>query len=392
MKRTFDLLMTALVASFGGISELRAIDYQFQVENEYFDKHATDSKSLLIDLYTESKILLLGAANHRDMQHHLILIDLLKEVGTDLNLKYIVLEQFFENDEFYRKLSFNDVFDTLKTHRFASDHQRLITLCWSREWTWVYTHLFPVIQDINRRRPTDNPLIVRGLDGFGLDNSFGLTSPAEVKPVDCSFNNSRNQNTTDNIQNRELATAANFHAEVWSRLKDTDKAIVLYHQAHLYRHFESCRVLRTDAGAVSSINPRNWFSVLLRDHPEIEGQSRLVIFDEVNINHHPQGVLRFSRRQVERRPAQPWAIDVRGMRGIELERGENAWIFSPVSFNNEGMNYSDRYFYEIVDAVIWSPRAELDYKVGNVTDYMGNFCPKEGYDGYSAIPVGQRKP
>ena len=132
----------------------------------------TDAQSLLVGLYKESNVLLLGAANHRDMQHHLILIDLLKEVGTDPNLKYLVLEQFAENDEFYHKLSFNDVFDVLKTHRFGSDHQRLITLCWSREWTWVYTHLFPVIQDINRKRPADNPLIVRGLDGFGFERTI----------------------------------------------------------------------------------------------------------------------------------------------------------------------------------------------------------------------------
>ena len=224
----------------------------------------------------------------------------------------------------------------------------------------------------------------------GLNEPYGLVSSAEVKPIDCAFNDPKAQNTTDNIQNREFKTAANFYTEVWSRLKKTDKAIVLYHQAHLYRHFD--RVLRTDAGAESRINPRNWFSVLLRDHPEVETQSRLVIFDETDVNHHPQGVLRFSRRQVERRPGKEWAIDVRGMRGIDIERGENGWIFSPVSFNNEGLNYSDRYFYEVVDGVIWSPRAELDHKVGNVTDYRGNFCPKDGYDGNSAIPVGERKP
>jgi hypothetical protein len=80
------------------------------------------------------------------------------------------------------------------------------------------------------------------------------------------------------------------------------------------------------------------------------------------------------------------------MRGIDVERGENGWIFSPTSFDNGGMNYSNKYFYEIVDGVIWSPRAELDHKVGNVTDYMGNFCPTEGYDGNSAIPDTEKKP
>ena len=283
-------------------------------------------------------------------------------------------------------MSLDDVFTVLRTHQFANDHERLLTLCWSREWSWVYTHVFPVIQGLNRKRPADNPLIVRGLDGFSLKSPYGVLSPTPVKSGDCQFNYPRDQNTLDNIENREIATAANFYSDVWSNLKNNQKAIVLYHQAHLYRYFNSCRVVRSETGAESTIAPRNWFSILLKDHPEIADQSRLVIFDETDVNHHPQGVLRFSKRQVDRHPGQPWAIDVRGMHGIDTERGENAWIFSPVSYNNEGMNYSDRYFYDIVDGVIWSPRAELDHKVGNVTDYLGNLCPTGGYDGNSAIP------
>lgn len=56
----------------------------------------------------------------------------------------------------YRKLSFEDVFTVLRTNRFRSDHERLLTLCWSHEWAWVYTHVFPVVQEINRMRPTGN--------------------------------------------------------------------------------------------------------------------------------------------------------------------------------------------------------------------------------------------
>jgi hypothetical protein len=80
------------------------------------------------------------------------------------------------------------------------------------------------------------------------------------------------------------------------------------------------------------------------------------------------------------------------MKGIDTERGQNAWIFSPVSFNNEGMNYTDRYFYEVVDGVIWSPRAEAEHKAGEVVEYLGNLCPNAGYDGYSAIPLDDRHP
>ena len=369
-----------------------AAEYQFRSENKYFDRHVTTPAALLAGFYKDSKVLLLGAANHRDMQHHLILIDLLKSVGTDPHLKYLVLEQFADNDTFYKELSFEDVLSVLKKHRFNSEHERLITLCWSREWTWVYTHIFPVVQEINKKRPADDPLIVRAVDGFSIESPFGLTSPVEVTPVDCRFNNPTGENTTDNIQNREQATAEGFYTQIWNNLAKGQKAIVLYHQAHLYRYFESCRVVRTVSGAESRISPRNWFSTLMSAHPEVGQQAKLVIFDETDATHHPQGVLRFTRRQIERRPGVPWAIDVRGMKGIDLERGQNALIFGPTSYLNEGLNHSDRYFYEILDGVIYSPRAELDHKVGNVTDYMGDICPKDGYDGASAIPFEDRKP
>jgi hypothetical protein len=141
------ILICTLCVFLFQLGTTQAADYAYQAEADYFEKHVTDSDTLLTSLYKESKVLLLGAANHRNMQHHLILIDLLKQVGTDPKLKYLVLEQSYENDDLYRDLSFDDVFTVLRTHQFGSDHERLLTLCWSREWTWVYTHLFPIVQE-----------------------------------------------------------------------------------------------------------------------------------------------------------------------------------------------------------------------------------------------------
>ena len=381
-----------LAAILGGAISVHAKGYDFRAEAQYFDKHITSPAALLANFYANSKVLLLGAANHGNVQHHLILIHLLKSVGTDPNLKYLVLEQFADNDDFYRKLSIEETASVLQKHTFKSEHARLITLCWSREWAWVYKQLFPVIQAINAKRPADNPLVVKAVDGFSSDSPFGLRSPDSVKPIDCRLSNPRAANTTDNIQNREQATADAFFSQVWNDLGHGQKAIVLYHQAHLYRHFDSCRVVRTDTGPESRVQPRNWFSILTRGHPEVHRQTNLVIFDETDASHHPQGVLRFTKRQVERRPGVPWAIDVREMNGIDVERGQNAMIFGATSYLNEGLNHSDRYFYEIVDGVIYSPRAEADHQVGSITDYMGDICQKDGYDGASAIPVDQWKP
>jgi hypothetical protein len=46
----------------------------------------------------------------------------------------------------------------------------------------------------------------------------------------------------------------------------------------------------------------------------------------------------------------------------------------PNSYDNEGMNHSDHYFYEVADAVIYSPRAPIDHHVGAVTDYLPQYC------------------
>ena len=94
--------------------------YQLEAESRYFDQHRTDTTSLITQFYTEGRVLLLGAANHRNVQHHLHLIDLLKNVGTDPQLKYLVLEQTQDNAEFYRRLSTSPIEDVLKHTPFRA--------------------------------------------------------------------------------------------------------------------------------------------------------------------------------------------------------------------------------------------------------------------------------
>jgi hypothetical protein len=105
--------------------------------------------------------------------------------------------------------------------------------------------------------------------------------------------------------------------------------------------------MRTPTGPVSLIAPRTWYSVFLAAHPEAERATRSILFDEKDELYQPDGVLRFTARQAKRYPDQALAIDVRGMTGVDIERGQNGWIFGPSSYNNEGMNYSDHYFYEL---------------------------------------------
>jgi hypothetical protein len=340
---------------------------------------------LLKKYYSDAQYLLLGAANHSNTQHHLYLIDLLKSVGHDPKLKYIVLEQFRENDDFYRRLSREGIEAVLKDYTFDGEHQKQMTLCWSNEWTWVYTHLFPVIQQINKERAADNPLLVRAMDGFHLSWPIGLTSLKDVKTEDCSFRLPVPQNTTDNIQNREEGTATNFYNEIATNLASDDKVIVLYHQNHLWKHFESCRVTRTDDGPVSKISPRTWFGALLRDHPEIEERTRLVVFDEIDEGHHPYGVLRFTKRQSDRYPGEAWAIDMRNLQGVETQQNQNAFLFSPVGYSNEGLNYTDTR-YRNFDGIVYSPNASRDTRVTSVSTNMGATCPNGSYDGNSLYP------
>ena len=126
-------------------------------------------------------------------------------------------------------------------------------------------------------------------------------------------------------------------------------------------------------------------------HPEADSVTRSILFDEKDELYHPDGVLLFTARQARRYPNQPWAIDVRGMAGIDIERGENGWIFGPNSYDNEGMNHSVHYFYEVADAVIYSPRAPIDHHVGAVTDYLPQYCYAP-YDGSSLLPADAKNP
>jgi hypothetical protein len=229
------------------------------------------------------------------------------------------------------------------------------------------------------------------IDGFSTSSAYGLHSDDPVTSQGCTFSSPELWNNMADVQNREIDTAKNFNDKIWRTLKPDEKVIVLYHQNHLYKHFESCRIMRTNAGPVSMIAPRTWYSVFLAAHPEAERVTRSILFDEKDEAYHPDGVLRFTRRQSERYPNQMWAIDVRGMEGIDLEKGQNGWIFGPTAYDNEGMNYSDRYFYQIADAVVYSPRAQGDHHVGSVTDYLPEACSGT-YDGNSLLPAGAKNP
>ena len=368
-----------------------AADYQFTAENKYFDEHRTNATALIREFYSDGQILLLGAANHRNVQHHLHLIQLLNDVGTDPKLKYLILEQSHDNADFYKELSATPIEDVLKTHKFLSEHARMLSLCWSREWSYVYTHVFPVVQRINKLRPSNNQLVVLAIDGFSTSSGYGLHSDDPVTSKGCTFDSPELRNNMADVQNREIATAQNFNDSVWQTLKQGEKVIVLYHQNHLYKHFQSCRIMRTPRGPISIIAPRTWYSVFLEAHPEANSVTRSILFDEKDEVHHPDGVLRFTRRQSERYPDQEWAIDVRGMEGIDLEKGQNGWIFGPAAYDNEGMNHSDRYFYQISDGIVYSPRAQVDYHVGKVTDYLPKVC-SGSYDGNSLLPASAKNP
>ena len=79
------------------------------------------------------------------------------------------------------------------------------------------------------------------------------------------------------------------------------------------------------------------------------------------------------------------------MEGIDLEKGENGWLFGPTAYDNEGMNYSERYFYQIVDVVIYSPSAQVDDHIEDVTKYLPHVC-SGNYDGNSLLPAGAKNP
>jgi hypothetical protein len=365
----------------------RAADYEFSKEAESFEQHKEDPASLLERMYNESQILFLGAANHHNFTHHDYLMALLKKVGTDPKLRFIVLEQFHDNDPFYSRLSSEPIEQVVKDYPFGNPHERAVTLCWSREWSYVYMHDFAIVQEINRHRPSDAPLIVHAEDGFPLWFSPVAPSVVPVKPGSCTYGNPQITGAWVNSNTRERATAENFDHDIWSSLKPGEKAIVLYHQSHLYRGFEKCGADIGDAEAVTNIAPSSWLDFFLLRRPEALSKIKLVIFDEVDDAHHSDGVLRFSKRQSFRHPGESWGFDMRHLRGLELERGEDAWLFSQVfHLNSEGMFHSDRYFYDMFDAVVYTPNARQMYELKQLTaDYLPGICTGKNYDGISLL-------
>jgi hypothetical protein len=187
---------------------------------------------------------------------------LLKRIGTDPDLKYIVLERAGDISEFYETLSLIDLSETLEKFTFPSGLAKMNSLCMG-EWAYSIDKLFPDIRHINKRRDTSNPVLSVSIDG--MDSFINESWPGNFPIADTTCNASELRVGSYYVAstNREMDSAENFSNKVWMKLGPNDKAIVLYNRMHLINSFISCNPFMVEIdkwkARLSSFSWRDYF-------------------------------------------------------------------------------------------------------------------------------------
>jgi hypothetical protein len=264
-------------------------------EDQLFDANRQTPTALLRQLYEDHKVLVLSHSSHGDDGQYRVLNALLREIGQDPRLTRIILERASEDAPLLEQYSVANVSEPdlwqAAVRQLGSASRAKIDLCLDGEFASTWAKFLPSIRAINATRPTGHKLLVTSVDGIDLTNS-----PASDRHV--------------HSPGREIATRDNFARSIWPRLATTDseKIIVLYHSGH---------VLRTVTTPPDTSPWMNWLSLFLRQHPEAASHIAIALIDQ------PEGVTKFTRRQIARFPTQPFAVRLSALRDVLPERGKD---------------------------------------------------------------------
>lgn len=337
-------------------------------ENEIFDQYKTTSHKLLLEEYGKSRILFLGTANH--FNHHIynLLTDLLKEIGKDPKLKYIVFERSSDISQFYEKLSEKTLGDVLTEFHFVNEEAKTRSLCESPEWAYTISDFFPEIRTINRNRV--NKVLVKSVDGMRSD--LPLNWPGRQPIIDGTCRAQGTPTAYVVSTNREMDTAKNFSKNIWQMLGPNEKAIVVYHQAHLLEEIETCMPFMLQTNKWVAIKAYfSWISYFLNEHPEAKSQIRRIFLDEKSQSAY-EGMLKFTKRQADRYPYQEFAISLTHFTRILKENGFEMYL--PESSMGYRTSLSDRTLPEVAEGLIWNPSAHIDTQIKSSHDYLPEHC------------------
>jgi hypothetical protein len=226
----------------------------------------------LVNDFRDNQLVVIGETNHASSHGVDLLIDYVKEVQkSKLNsVKYIFIEGIAEYKEMYERLSLNNVEDEI----LKSNDRRLLPLLCHPEWRYQIKKLFPVIRRINQERRINNlePLIAIPIDSVKVGDVFkrNLDSKVEIKiEKECLKYDLNNFSASGYYlfmasYERELATSKIF-LNYFKVLKPEDRALVFYHQGHIFKNVKACIPSKTtiDGTDIMSLTPRkaNWLQI-----------------------------------------------------------------------------------------------------------------------------------
>lgn len=361
------------------------ISFAHMSEDELFDLHRTSDADLLNSEYEKSRFLFMGFSYHSNHQHINQLIELLKVRGLDPKLKFIVLERAHDLDKFYETLSQHDLKTTLSLFKFQNFEARYRSLC-AGEWAYAIKYLFPLVRELNAKRPKNNPLLVKAIDGFSSTMDEKWPGSHQMKDGTCKASNLfyRGSHLTSFgiSSNREQMTADNFQKTVVLKMNSHDKAIVLYNRGHLLESFQVCQpnMGSTSQEWTANMGLISWLGRHLQMNPGFKSKMSLIFIDEENPKEAHGTTFSFNHRQIQRYPMEDWALSLRAFKGLIPEKGID--IFSETSemrnkFNFGGTLTGTMTLPEMANGMIRNSRAHIDSRTLGGTDYLGeSYCPR----------------
>ena len=339
---------------------------KFDLEKSEIDKFEQNKKipkELLASMYHNSQVLAMGESNHRNYRILEFLVELLHEVGQDPHLKFIMIERDFSLRSIYETASTCPIDkEFIKKHLSDSDEERQI-LKGGNFWAqpFLISKVLPLIQEINRRRPPDNPIKVVPIDSESLKPRIHPLPVVHVaKYEDFTLGGSENCGFGSSWD-RESETQSLFISKI-AEMRPHGKAIVVYHLGHLAQGIEA-RLPKIDYNRgiwlVPDWHPISWLGMVFQKNPELREKTKIVLFDEKDVHFAPKGTFTFVQRLAKKYSNESFGFPLAPFRGVIHEKGMS--IFSPeVVFRKvpSSLIRFDSELADLADAVIWSHDAD----------------------------------
>jgi hypothetical protein len=371
------------IVSFLLIYSSSVVSSQENLEDSIFDAHHIKQPSkFLYEQYKRNQILFLGTANHQLYRHFNHLRDLLTLIGDDPNLKYIVFERSHDISRFYEYLSTETLKESLRLFEFQSERTKINSLCISPEWAFTIGDFSPWLRKLNKNLRPENPILIKSVDS--ISSSIGPPTEDEplipIKDGTCKASSlgirsgrARESALIMTGATREKETAKNFTHEIWKELKSNEKAIVIYHYAHLI-DFEGCMPeLDEDGNWITNIVSTNWLRYFLNANSSARSSHSVIVMDEKDKAYNKNGVFKLTQRQFKRHPYS-FAIGLAPFKGFLNEVGLN--VFEDKAWWTQRMSppSSARTLDQLVDGIIWNAEPYEDYMFKESHVYLPEVC------------------